>query len=660
MSDIIRLLPDSVANQIAAGEVVQRPASVVKELVENAIDAGATLVNILLKDHGRTLIQVIDNGKGMSVTDARMAFERHATSKIQSAGDLFNLNTLGFRGEALASIAAVSQIELRTRRKEDELGALIAIAASQIEKQEVIVTPEGSNFAIKNIFFNVPARRKFLKTPQVELSNIVHEVERIALVHPEVAFVLRNNDSEILNLPLSGVRQRIVNIFGKGLNQQLLSVDVATTVVKVSGFVGKPEAARKKNAIQFFFVNGRYMRHPYFHRAVMQCYESLLAEGEMPNYFLYLDVDPATIDVNIHPTKTEIKFEDEIVIYQILLAAIKEALGKFSAVPSIDFDQEGALDIPAFTSKQDINMPKVNFDQSYDPFASKPITNSPFQRSSSSVKSSIDNHSAPAYKSRINQLPEADDTILSAIAPQTIESGISGNMDFLSSKQEIIIESEPQTIDLSPMVESLPIVESKLFAETQEPIISEKDILLHTSGKYIVAVVNGGIMLIDHHRAHIQILFEEFIERISEHRGASQRVLFPEVIQFSHSDAILISDILEELYHLGFDLADLGGGSFSVNGIPSEAEGKSVEEMLNKILTSIRDGYTSAAQEEVNSRLSLSLAESASIPYGKKLTQEEMQSIVSRLFMCNTHNHTPDGKTIIQNITTDEVDKRFK
>ena len=348
MSDIIRLLPDSVANQIAAGEVIQRPASVIKELVENAIDAGAQHVDVLVVDAGKTSIQVIDDGKGMSETDARLSFERHATSKIREAADLFALHTMGFRGEALASIAAVAQVELRTRMEGEELGTMLTISGSKVEGQEAVSCPKGSSFSVKNLFFNVPARRKFLKSNQTELSNILTEFERIVLVNPEVSFTLHHNGAELFNLPALQLRQRIMGVFGKKINQELLSLDVDTTMVRVSGFVGKPETARKKGARQYFFVNGRYMRHPYFHKAIMDAYEQLVPVGEQVSYFIYFEVNPANIDVNIHPTKTEIKFENEQAIWQILAAAVKETLGKFNAVPSIDFDTEGMPDIPAF------------------------------------------------------------------------------------------------------------------------------------------------------------------------------------------------------------------------------------------------------------------------------------------------------------------------
>ena len=361
MSDIIHLLPDSVANQIAAGEVIQRPASVIKELVENAIDADAQNIHVLVTDAGKTCIQIIDDGKGMSETDARLSFERHATSKIREAADLFALRTMGFRGEALASIAAVAQVELKTRLESEELGTKLVIAGSKVESQEAVSCSKGSNFSVKNLFFNVPARRKFLKANSTELSNILAEFERIALVHPEVAFSLYSNDSELFNLPVSPLRQRILAIFGKKLNQQLLNIEVNTTMVKISGYIAKPETARKKGAHQYFFVNGRYMRHPYFHKAVMEAYEQLIPTGEQISYFIYFNVDPANIDVNIHPTKTEIKFENEQAIWQILSASVKESLGKFSAIPSIDFDTEDMPDIPAFEEKMSSEPPKIHY-----------------------------------------------------------------------------------------------------------------------------------------------------------------------------------------------------------------------------------------------------------------------------------------------------------
>ena len=429
MSDIIHLLPDSVANQIAAGEVIQRPASVIKELVENAIDADAQNIHVLVTDAGKTCIQVIDDGNGMSETDARLSFERHATSKIREAADLFALRTMGFRGEALASIAAVAQVELKTRPESEELGTKLVIAGSQVESQEAISCSKGSNFSVKNLFFNVPARRKFLKANSTELSNILAEFERIALVHPEVAFSLYSNDSELFNLPVSQLRQRILAIFGKKLNQQLLNIDVNTTMVKISGYVAKPETARKKGAHQYFFVNGRYMRHPYFHKAVMEAYEQLIPAGEQISYFIYFDVDPANIDVNIHPTKTEIKFENEQAIWQILSAAIKESLGKFSAVPSIDFDTEGLPDIPAFEQTHPVEPPQVHYNADFNPFKSN--SSSSYGGGYSRKQVEWEGLYAGLEKaSRMNDdyagglMPDADEEIPAA-APAAEEAGLS-------------------------------------------------------------------------------------------------------------------------------------------------------------------------------------------------------------------------------------------
>jgi len=380
MSDIIHLLSDSIANQIAAGEVIQRPASVVKELIENSIDAGADHIQLILKDAGRSLIQVIDNGKGMSETDARMAFERHATSKIQAVDDLFSLKTMGFRGEALASIAAVAQVELKTARKEDTTGTMIQISASQVDKQETIATHSGCIFSVKNLFFNVPARRKFLKSNEAELRNIIAEFERVVLVNPQISFELRHNDSEIFNLPVSTVRQRIINVFGKRLNTQLLTLQAETSLVSVSGFVGTPDSSKKKGALQYFFVNNRFMRHPYFHKAVAQAFEPFIPAGEMPNYLIYLTVDPASIDVNIHPAKTEIKFENEQAIWLIINSIVKESLAKSNSIPNIEFDREGAIDMPVYTHNQvHTEAPKVHFQSGYNPFIEKVRSENPLK-----------------------------------------------------------------------------------------------------------------------------------------------------------------------------------------------------------------------------------------------------------------------------------------
>ncbi|NDW13110.1 DNA mismatch repair endonuclease MutL [Bacteroides sp. 214] len=616
MSDIIHLLPDSVANQIAAGEVIQRPASVVKELVENAIDAGATTINVLITDAGKTALQVIDDGKGMSETDARLAFERHATSKISTAADLFALRTMGFRGEALASIAAVAQVELKTRQEKEELGVRIEIAGSRVESQEVVSCPKGSSFSVKNLFFNIPVRRKFLKSNTTELSNILTEFERIVLVHPDIAFTLHSNDSEMFNLPITSLRQRIVAVFGKKLNQQLLSVEVETTLVKISGYVGKPESARKKSANQYFFVNGRYMRHPYFYRAVTDAYEHLIPTGEQVPFFLYFDVDPANIDVNIHPTKTEIKFENEQAIWQILSAAVKEALGKFNAVPSIDFDTEGMPDIPVFEQNRPIEPPKVHVDTNYNPFKSE----------------------KPSYtRSKVDW--------------EELYSGLERTATVCPPS----LMPDEETIGAENTVESIP-AQTSLYATDS---IERGTLHLQYKGRYILTSVKSGLMIIDQHRAHVRVLFDRYMQQIKQKQSASQGVLFPEILQLPASEAAVLQDIMEDLYDIGFDLSNLGGGSYAINGIPSDIEGLNPVELVRNMLhTAIEKG--SDVKEEVQSTLSLTLARAAAIVYGQVLSTEEMTCLVDNLFACTMPNYTPDGKTILSTIREEEIDKLFR
>ncbi len=622
MSDIIQLLPDSVANQIAAGEVIQRPASVVKELVENAIDAEAQHIHVLIADAGKTSIQVIDDGKGMSETDARLSFERHATSKIREASDLFRLYTLGFRGEALASIAAIAQVELKTRQESRELGTKIVVSGSRVESQETIATPKGSNFCVNNLFFNVPARRKFLKSNTTELSNILAEFERIALVHPEVAFALYSNDTQLFNLPVSPLRQRILNIFGKKLNQQLLSVNVETTLIRVSGYVAKPETARKKGAHQFFFVNGRYMRHPYFHRAVMDAYEQLIPVGDQISYFIYLEVEPGNIDVNIHPTKTEIKFENEPAIWQILSAAVKEALGKFNAVPSIDFDTEGMPDIPAFEQSQPVAPPQVHINKDYNPFKagySRPEVN--WEALYSGVERA----------SKLNQQgQDVTDPDLS--------------LDLGYSLPDAAGEGETAE---SPTLSTLEAGSEK---GTQH---------LQFKGRYILTSVKSGLMLIDQHRAHIRVLFDRYMIQIREKQGVSQGVLFPEILQLPPSEAAVLVDIMGELTSIGFELTDLGGGSYAINGIPDGIEGLDPVTLIgNMVRTAMEKG--SDVKEEVQQLLALTLAKAAAIVYGQVLSDREMSGLVDDLFASETPNYTPDGKTILSTIREEEMDKMFR
>ena len=626
MSDIIRLLPDSVANQIAAGEVIQRPASVIKELVENAIDAGAQHIDVLVTDAGKSSIQVIDDGKGMSETDARLSFERHATSKIREAADLFALRTMGFRGEALASIAAVAQVELRTCVEGEELGTKLVIAGSKVESQEAISCPKGSNFCVKNLFFNVPARRKFLKSNQTELSNILTEFERIALVNPNVSFTLYHNDAELFNLPAIQLRQRIMGVFGKKINQDLLSLDVDTTMVRISGFVARPESARKKGARQYFFVNGRYMRHPYFHKAIMDAYEHLIPVGEQVSYFIYFDVDPGNIDVNIHPTKTEIKFENEQAIWQILAAAVKETLGKFNAVPSIDFDTEGMPDIPAFESSPyaGIQPPNTTYNPDYNPFNTSAVPPSSY-----SSKPSRD----------WEQLYEG--------------------LEHHSSAQHIQ-KSYPDDGDYFTAASMEQPVTPTLYDHSEEAAMGEKSSQHYQfKGRFILTSVKSGLMIIDQQRAHIRILYDQYLEQITRRQGASQGMLFPDIVQFPVSEVPVLQEIMEDLSYLGFELTDLGGGSYAINGIPSGIEGLNPVELIQSMVhTAMEKG--GKVKEEVQSNLALTLAKAAAIVPGQVLTNEEMNGLVDGLFAVATPNYTPDGKTVLSVLQEDELEKLFK
>lgn len=639
MSDIIHLLPDSVANQIAAGEVIQRPASVIKELVENAIDAEAQEIHVLVTDAGKTCIQVIDDGKGMSETDARLSFERHATSKIREAADLFALRTMGFRGEALASIAAVAEVELKTRPANEELGTRLIIAGSKVESQEAVSCPKGSNFSIKNLFFNIPARRKFLKANSTELSNILTEFERIALVHPEVAFYLYSNDTELFNLPVMPLRQRILAIFGKKLNQQLLSVDVNTTMIKISGFVAKPETSRKKGAHQYFFVNGRYMRHPYFHKAVMDAYEQLIPAGEQISYFIYLEVDPANIDVNIHPTKTEIKFENEQAIWQILSAAVKESMGKFSAIPTIDFDTEDMPDIPAFEQTNPVQPPKVHYNADFNPF----------KTSSSSSYGSGGDYSRPKVEweslysglekaSRMNEPMEEEPFVedVFAVAAPT-DAADEGRTPYLQ--------------EAAPAGTSASIYGAQAAMEKGARHLQFK-------GRFILTSVKSGLMLIDQHRAHVRVLFDRYMSQISQKQGMSQGVLFPEIVQLPASEAAMLESILDDLAAVGFDLSPLGGGSYAINGIPSGIEGLNPVDLIRSMVhTAMEKGND--VKEEVHTILASTLARAAAIVYGQVLSNEEMSNLVDSLFACPSPNYTPDGRTVLATIKEEDIEKLF-
>jgi len=614
MSDIIHLLTDSVANQIAAGEVIQRPASVLKELVENSIDAGATFIQIVMKDAGRTLIQVVDNGKGMSETDARMAFERHATSKIKNADDLFSLRTMGFRGEALASIAAVAQVELRTRRVDDELGILVEIAGTRVFKQETVQCDLGTSFQVKNLFFNVPARRRFLKSDNVEKSHILNEFYRIALVNSNVAFSLFDGDEEIFQLPASNNKIRIENIFGKNSKkkwqQQLLTIETSTNLVTLTGYVGKPEFAQKSGS-QYFFVNGRFMRHPYFHKAVLLAYNQMIQASESPNYFIYLEVDPQTIDVNIHPTKTEIKFENEQAIWSILSASIKEALGKFNIVPSIDFDQEGSFDMPVGNSPENVRPPQSNFNPNYNPFGTT------------------------SYKRPVLDWEELYGDFEKKDAP--IESSPTWQPKFGSS-----INSSNTSNGHQQLIEDMEIRAGNFQYKK----------------RYIFTGIKSGLLMIDQHRAHTRILFDLFLSQMENSRGMTQQVLFPEVLELNADDALFFEQIIPDLNQVGFEFESLGNYSFSVKGVSSTLGTSSVIDLLLDILDKAKTTATTLSTG-LHESISLALAESSSLKAGQHLTNEEMTDLIDRLFACSNHNFTPDGKKIMTIFTQEEFEKRF-
>ena len=617
--DIVRLLPDTVANQIAAGEVVQRPSSVIKELLENSIDAHATEVQIVLREAGRELVQVIDNGIGMSPVDARMAFERHATSKISSAADLFELRTMGFRGEALASIAAVAEVELHTRRPEDETGICIRINGGNFQGQEIISCPVGANFQIRNLFYNVPARRKFLKSNQTELSNIISEVQRVALANPQVGFTLIHNDVLQLQLTPGGKKQRITQLFSKTIGKSLLPVGIDNELLSIEGFVCQPDTARKKGALQYFFVNDRFMKHPYFHKAIMESYQDLIPEGTQPNYFIYLNVNPGSIDVNIHPTKTEIKFENEPARWHILMATVREALGKYNEIPAIDFDTADMPDIPVasvdsmptYLKSSAPAEPKPSFDTSYNPFRSMSSrNNSPFD-----------------------------------------------TFEFMKSTyaEEVLPSKMSSVIDTTPVHTQQ---EEEMFTAADNaarPSVRYTQI----AGRYIASSDRSGLQLIDQHRAHICILFSRYMSQLEKHQGMSQQELFPEIIEIAPADVPVLESISDELSALGFELDNLGGGSFAVNGRPATmGGGYDLVQLINQMIDVARDQVHKVG-DQLNRQLALKMAQIQSINYGKNLTEEEMNQLVENLQELPDYHHTPDGKKVDATVSVKDLDKLF-
>ena len=621
--DIIHLLPDSVANQIAAGEVIQRPASVIKELVENAVDAEATRIDVIVRDAGRTSIQVADNGKGMSETDARLAFERHATSKIRQAADLFALTTMGFRGEALPSIAAVTQVELTTRTASDELGTHIRIEGSKVLSQEPVACSVGANFLVKNLFFNTPARRKFLKSNQTELSNITSEIERIVLVHPDIAFTLTSNDTPLMNLTPCSQKQRIANVFGQRLADQLLDVAVDTSMVRIHGFVGRPESSRKRGARQFFFVNNRYMRHAYFHKAIQESFASLIPVDEQVPYFIYFDVEPSEIDVNIHPTKTEIKFENEQAIWQILVAAVRESLGRFNAIPTIEFDTVGRPDIPVFTPSLTgkSQPPHVAVNPSYNPFTSG--------QSHPSGHAEAKPQYGADWQANMPNRPSAKgwETLFNPSDSPSSQSGF-----------------QPETTGDNTLGLNAADYSAEHF---------------QFKGQYIMTAAHSGLMIIDQHRAHVRILHDRYLARLSQQTLPSQQLLFPEQLQLSVSDSAVLEHIAPELKRLGFAFSHSTNEIWTITGMPSGLEGVLPNRLFSDLIASGAESE-GVATDQLLSRLALVVARAAAIPMGQVLSAIEMQDLVDKLFGTTNPNLTPDGKPIIVIISQDIIDKQFK
>ena len=619
MSSIIQLLPDHVANQIAAGEVVQRPASVVKELLENAVDAGATEIKLIVKDAGKTLIQVIDNGKGMSVTDSRLCFERHATSKIRHAEDLFALHTKGFRGEALASIAAIAHVELKTRQEQEELGTHIVIEGSKFVSQDVAVLPKGTSFSIKNLFFNIPARRNFLKSDTVEFRHIIDEFERVALAHHNIGFILYHNGSEMFNLPATNQRQRIVNVFGGRTNEKLVPVKESTEIVGIQGFVTKPEFAKKSRGEQFFFVNNRFIKSGYLHHAVMAAYEGLLKDGCQPAYFIYLDVPPNTIDINIHPTKTEIKFDDEHALYAILRSTIKHSLGQFNVAPVLDFDRDANLDTPYNYERREAVMPTVEVDRNFNPFADE----KPAKQGSVShaVPSSFRKaEKVPVWESLYTGLKDASEEIM----PQ---------MDF---------ESEEVT--------------GSLFNDGEVEQVQQKTYQIHK--KYIVSPIKSGLVIIDQKRAHQRILYEQFLTNITVHHAASQQLLFPLVLHFNKTELDLIQEMREALENTGFVFAEFNHDHIVVSGLPVNVAESEVSILLEELISDLQQEVPDSSFSQSDS-IAKSMARSLAIKTGIALTEKEQENMVNSLFACKEPDVSPFHKPTFITVSVEDLDKRF-
>lgn len=618
MTDVIQLLPENVANQIAAGEVVQRPSSVVKELMENAIDAGATQIKLIVRDAGKSLVQVIDNGCGMSETDARMSFERHATSKIREAKDLFAINTMGFRGEALASIAAVAQVEMRTRRATDELGVRIVVESSSVKTQEACQCPVGTSISVKNLFFNVPARRNFLKSDPVEMRHILDEFQRVAMANPDLFFSLHHNDQEIFHLPPGNLRQRVVKIFGEIVNKKLVPVQQETDILKITGFVGKPDYFKKARGEQLFFVNKRFIKSNYLHHAVVSAYEDLLPEDAFPLYVLFLDIDPTRIDINVHPTKQEIKFDDEKLVYNYLKVSVRHALGSHNVTPTLDFEQE-----PAF--------------QAYP-------TQMPSLRPEQDQPTSVG-----AYRPQRDEDPRHSDNLRNW---QRLYEGL----DLVTKT----VEHEPGDVfsgESSMNFEVRPSAENTAMDDESGSFSKNQKEPYQIHGQYIVSHIKSGFLLIDQQAASERILYERYFEALGNQPIATQKMLFPKTLELPAADALLLRAILDEVNKLGFEIAEFGGNAFIIHGVPADLSGVSEETLLEKVLAQYKDNLELELGTQDN--LARAMARSAAVRRGQSLSVPEMQDLADRLFACAVPFSSPSGRNCFITFELAELQKRF-
>ena len=620
MADIIKLLPDHVANQIAAGEVVQRPASVVKELLENALDAGASEITLVIKEAGKTLVQVIDNGMGMSNADARLCFERHATSKITSAEDLFSLHTKGFRGEALASIAAIAHVELKTRTETSEVGTKISIEGSQVIEQESVVSLTGTTISVKNLFYNIPARRNFLKSNTVETRHIIDEFHRVVLAHPQVSFTMLANGSDVFKLPESNLRQRIVNVFGAKSNEKLVPVSEETEIIKINGFVLKPDFAKKGRGGQFFFVNNRFIKSPYLHHAVLSAFEGLIKEGTTPGYFLFLDVDPKSIDINIHPTKTEIKFDDEQALYAILRSTIKHSLGQFSIGPVLDFNREAELDTPYDYNKKSPVAPIIDVDKEFNPF----------QKESKKGRGAVpyQKEKGASWESLYVGLNEG----FGSVPRSANESANSVEMHFESDE-----------------------VTGTLFDDESE---AAGQTTFQLQKKYIISPIKSGLMIIHQHLAHQRVLYEELLKNITVQEAVSQQLLFPLCFNLAKPDVEILKKIQEQLEHTGFVFAALKDDIVEIEGIPVTVAESQIEKILEQLINDIREEVPDAGFSQ-NDLLAKSMAKSMAIKTGVSLSREEREHLVNQLFACKEPSFAPNNRAVLITMDVNDFDKKF-